>query len=159
VRKEDPKAKVSSIPLPDALKFVQNPSVGLGGEYHLLPSVQQISNANNIQRSQKKSMFVNVTTKIKSADAYDKIPLFYEEKLASVVGGNPTVLVFTKFEDLLAVWEQQIEQVSEGNQPDFKPSVVEFDNLLKAGSDTPNVLVVSSELFLEDKENAKDVDY
>jgi len=148
VKKEDKNAKVTSLPLKEALNFVRNPNVGAGGRFHVLPSARELNNANNLRLVTKEGPFVSYKdNKIKSADAYDRVPCFYEEKLASVVDGEPTVLVFLKYEDMLKVWEQSTEGME--TPPPFNPKVVDFNTLVENGQDPDmsNVLIVSSETF------------
>jgi len=148
VKREDKNAKITSLPLKEALNFVRNPNVGAGGHFHVLPSARELNNANNLRLVTSEAPFVAYKdNKIKSADAYDLVPCFYEEKLASVVDGEPTVLVFLKYEDMLTVWEQSTEGME--TPPDFLPKVVDFNTLVEKGQDPEmsNVLVVSSESF------------
>mmetsp|Transcript_6156 Transcript_6156/g.8691 ORF Transcript_6156/g.8691 Transcript_6156/m.8691 type:complete len:134 (-) Transcript_6156:260-661(-) len=49
VQKEDPKAKVTTIPFTEAVAFVENKGVNFGGEFHVLPSPREIANANNVR--------------------------------------------------------------------------------------------------------------
>eukprot|EP00471_Norrisiella_sphaerica_P013479 CAMPEP_0184496418 /NCGR_PEP_ID=MMETSP0113_2-20130426/33915_1 /TAXON_ID=91329 /ORGANISM="Norrisiella sphaerica, Strain BC52" /LENGTH=268 /DNA_ID=CAMNT_0026883029 /DNA_START=80 /DNA_END=886 /DNA_ORIENTATION=- len=153
VRKEDPKARITTVPFTEALNFVRTKTLNFGGEFHVLPSAREISNANNIRRIAKDSPFIKIEKKLQSKDAYDRIPLFYDEKLGSVIDGEPTVLAFLKYEDLQAVWEEQVSDVK-GEVPDFSPKVLDFQDLVdkQTDTDTPNVLLISSENF-EDVEN------
>mmetsp|Transcript_6157 Transcript_6157/g.8694 ORF Transcript_6157/g.8694 Transcript_6157/m.8694 type:complete len:191 (-) Transcript_6157:88-660(-) len=153
VQKEDPKAKVTTIPFTEAVAFVENKGVNFGGEFHVLPSPREIANANNVRLLGHDQAFLKLGKKLQSKDAYDMVPCFYEEKLASVIDGKPTVLAFLKYDDLQAVWEDQTAGV-QGEVPEFSPKVLSFNELLdkQREPDTPNVLIVSSESF-EDVEH------
>jgi len=154
VKKEDPKAKITSVPLPQALAFVNNKGLNLGGEFHILPAVQQLINANNVRRAVQAESFLTFGSKLVSKDAYDRVPCFFEEKLAGVIDGEPTVLAFLKYEDLVKVWTQQTAGLPQ--TPDFTPQVVDFTDLMKNNEDPdkPNVFVISSEMFDDEDPNA-----
>lgn len=160
VKKEDKNAKITSVPLSDAWKIVSNPSVSYRGEFHVLSSKTELANANNVKKylMKQKEPFVvfNSSTALKSGDAYDKLPCFYDEKLASVVEGEPTTLAFFKYEDLQRTWDDSIGAI-EGDKPAFKPRVIGFDEILASSErdDTPRVLMVSSEVFNDDLEKKK----